>query len=115
MFLIRIGFTYPDFLRAKIIHMQIGEIITTVLFVSAVTAVFIVLAVKQKKSSWEGVLVKKRKHYDSENMTTSYKLVFKTSDGKKKRVQVKSEKFFNEWMEGDKGIKESGEYFPKKG
>lgn len=94
--------------------MQGNELVLTIVFVLLVTGIFSFFASKQKKSSWEGVLIKKRKYQDDENLQTNYKLVFKTLDGKKKRVQLRSEKVFNEWMEGDRAIKKSGEYFPSK-
>ena len=96
------------------IIMETGELILTILFFLAVTGVFTYIGIKKKKDSWEGVLVKKRKHYDDESLQTSYKLVFKTLEGKKKRFQVRSEKVFNQWQEGDKAKKISGEYFPQK-
>jgi hypothetical protein len=94
--------------------MQTSELILTILFFLAVTGIFTYFGIKKKKDSWEGVLIKKRKHYDDESLKTTYKLIFKTIDGKKKRHQVRSEKIFNQWQEGDKAIKISGEYFPKK-
>lgn len=94
--------------------MQANELILTIVFFLFVTGIFTYAGIRQKKDSWEGVLVKKRKSYDDETLKTTYKLIFKTLEGKKKRVQVRSGKIFDQWKEGDKARKVSGEYFPEK-
>ena len=94
--------------------MEANELILTIVFFLAITAFFTFISAKKKKESWEGVLIKKRKHYDDESLQTTYKLIFKTLEGKKKRYQVRTEKAFNQWQEGDKAKKVSGEFFPQK-
>ena len=94
--------------------METNELILTIVFFLAVTGFFTYISAKKKKESWEGVLIRKRKHYDDESLQTTYKLIFKTLEGKKKRYQVRTEKAFNQWQEGDKAKKVSGEFFPQK-
>jgi len=94
--------------------MKANELILTIVFFLIVTGFFTLISIKQKKDSWEGVLVKKKKTYNDESLQTTYRLIFKTIDGKKKKFQIKSEQAFNQWKEGDKAIKKSGEYFPEK-
>jgi len=94
--------------------MEIGELVLTIVVVVGFTAILTFFAQKQKKSSWTGQLIKKRQSYDDETGRTTYKLIFKTDEGKKKRVQMKSKQEFDNWEEGENAIKVSGEYFPKK-
>jgi hypothetical protein len=43
----------------------------------------------------------------------SYRFVFKTTEGKKKRKQV-NRKVYESWDEGDKAKKVKGEHFPQR-
>ncbi|MFC1622233.1 hypothetical protein ACFL13_02555 [Patescibacteria group bacterium] len=63
------------------------------------------------KSSWRGTLEKKNKISDEGGI--SFRLVIKTSEGKRKRISVKKD-LFNSFNEGDRVVKNSGEYDPKK-
>lgn len=90
------------------------ETIITIIFVLFVTAIFTFISFRQKKQAWKGELIKKTKNEDDESGVTYYKLIFKTEEGKKKRVQVTSQKAFDQFNIGDKVEKKSGEYFPTK-
>ena len=94
--------------------MQGNELILTIMVIALVTAFFSYLAYRQKKSSWQGLLVKKRYDEDEESGQTSYTLIFKSDNGKKHRVKLKSKAEFDKWQEGDQAVKESGQYFPHK-
>ena len=69
---------------------------------------------KRKDDEWKGELIKKRYNMGDEDSTPSYVLVFKTDEGKKKRFNTPSEKFWNEWEVGDRAEKRKGEFFPTK-
>jgi hypothetical protein len=94
--------------------MQANELILTIVVVGLVSAIFIYQSHKQKQSSWEGLLFKKRRYEDYESGQTTYTLVFKTDEGKKRRIKIKSKAEFDKWIEGDRAIKTAGEFFPKK-
>jgi len=68
---------------------------------------------KEKDSGWTGELIKKKDYTDEDNENHSYRLIFKTSDGQKKKVTV-SEEVFNKTKVGDKYEKNPGETTPKK-
>jgi hypothetical protein len=94
--------------------MQGNELTLTIITVILVTAFFSFRAYRQKKASWEGTLVKKRRYEDDESGQITYTLIYKAEGGKKHRVKIKSKAEFDSWQEGDKAIKKSGEYFPQK-
>jgi len=94
--------------------MQGNELILTIVVVGLVSAIFIYKSHRQKQSSWKGLLFKKRRYEDYESGQTTYTLVFKTDDGKKRRVKIKSRAEFDKWTEGDKAVKTAGEFFPKR-
>jgi hypothetical protein len=84
--------------------------VTAIIFVAGILIYF---RVKKKNDQWSGVLLKKN-HYPGDMETNeSWKLVFKTDDGKKKRYQVKKQ-VFEQWNEGDKAVKKQGSYMPEK-
>ena len=89
------------------------EWVYSVIAFVVVTLVILFFVQKRKKSSWVGVLHKKK--YSAGDMETSesYALVFKTDDGKKKRFQV-NRVVYDTWEEGDRAEKVASEYMPKK-
>lgn len=90
-----------------------AELLLTIVMVIGVTAIFTYFSWRQKQSSWEGTLVKKRINQGDDDDRTTYQLVFKTNKGTK-RVTILSQEAFDGWNEGDKAIKKAGEYFPVK-
>ena len=92
---------------------NLGELLLTIVVVVGVTAIFTYFSWRQKQSSWEGKLVKKRINRGDEDSRTTYQLVFKTDKGTK-RVTILSKEAFDMWNEGDTAIKKAGEYFPVK-
>ncbi|HOZ03092.1 MAG TPA: hypothetical protein PKX78_01185 [Candidatus Woesebacteria bacterium] len=90
------------------------EVVYTVIFVIGVTAFFSYLSFKQKKSSWEGVVVNKKEDTDDESGVTTYYVYFKTNSGKKKVNLGSSAVEYGKWNIGDKGIKKAGSFFPEK-
>ena len=94
--------------------MKVNELLLTIIFVGGFAAILAYFAHKQKQSTWEGQLIKKRHSYDDESGQTSYKLIFKTAEGKKKRVQIRSKAEYERWIEGDRAVKKAGVYFPEK-
>lgn len=93
---------------------QINEVFLSAGLVLVITIFFSYLAYKQKKDSWQGELIKKKSHTDDESCHTTYKLIFKTNEGKKKTITINSQQEFEKWQLADKAIKKSGEYFPQK-
>ncbi|MFA6814215.1 MAG: hypothetical protein GX943_00320 [Candidatus Pacebacteria bacterium] len=91
-----------------------SELIITIIFVAFITVIFSYLAYRQKKSAWEGVLFKKRFREDDESGQISCVLIYKCTDGKKHKIRIQSKAEFDKWQVGDKAVKKSGEYFPKK-
>jgi len=89
------------------------EWIYSVIAFIVVTAIIIFFVKKRKDEEWEGELIKKR--YTSGDMDTSesYRFVFKTTEGKKKRMSVKKA-MYESWDQGDKAKKIKGEFFPQK-
>jgi len=91
-----------------------NETILTILFVAFITAIFSYLSFRQKKSAWTGILIKKKQSHDDESGTTSYKLIFKTNQGKKKTIRVTSQQAFDQFELNQNYEKKSGDYFPQK-
>jgi hypothetical protein len=89
------------------------EWVYSVIAFVVVTVVIMFFVSKRKKSSWQGVLHKKRFNPGDMESSPSYSLVFKTEDGKKKRFQV-TQHVFNEWTEGDMAEKVAGEFQPRR-
>ena len=94
--------------------MQVNELFLTIVVVVSLIAIFSYKAYRQRKSSWKGVLLKKCYFEDYEDGESTYTLIFRSTNGKKHKVKVKSKAEFDKWTEGDKAIKVTGEYFPKK-
>lgn len=90
------------------------EIVYTVAFVLGVTAFFSYLSYRQRKSSWEGVVVDKKEDGDDESGVTTYYVYFKTNSGKQKVNLGSSSIEYHKWNVGDKGIKKSGVFLPEK-
>lgn len=93
-----------------------NETVLTIVFVGVVTGLVSWHVARQKKSSWKGTLVeKKQKTQDDEDSgpSTSYKLIFRTVEGKKKKCSVHSS-VYNQWNVGDRAEKISGEWLPSK-
>lgn len=82
-----------------------------------VTAILTFISYRQKQSSWEGEVIDKRHEeaYSDENGSSpeKYKVVFKTTAGKKVTVDL-NQKDFDDFKIGDKAEKRKGEYFPRK-
>ena len=91
--------------------MEPRELLSLVVVVAIFISLSVVARKKRLKSSWEGVVEKKRKQYDDGGRT--YKLIIRTKEGKKKHLVV-GKKLFEEFEEGAKIVKLVGEYDPKK-
>ncbi len=91
-----------------------NEVVYTVIFVLGVTVFFSYLSYKQKKSSWEGIVINKKEDTDDESGVTTYYVYFKTNSGKKKVNLGSSAIEYGKWNIGDKGTKKSGSFFPEK-
>ena len=89
------------------------EWIYSVIAVVAVTVIIIFFVNKRKNDEWNGELFKKKFTQGDMETSETYSLIFKTSEGKKKRYQV-TNKVFNEWDEGDKAKKLKGSFMPEK-
>ena len=90
------------------------EWILSVLALVVVTGLIIFFVVKRKNDEWEGELFKKRFVRGDMDTSDSFSLIFKTTEGKKKRYQVNSRRKFEEWDEGDKAKKVKGAFTPEK-
>lgn len=89
------------------------EWIYSVIAVVAVTGIVMVFVNKRKSEEWEGELFKKKLNPGDMDTSETYSLVFKTSEGKKKRYQV-TNKVFGDWNEGDKAKKVKGSFMPER-
>lgn len=93
------------------------ELIYTIIFFLGVTALFIYISYRRKQDAWIGTLKKKKQveSYDEDGYSgkTTYKLIFVTDTGKKKRVSV-DRKTFDSYQEGDRAEKVKGLYYPTK-
>lgn len=92
--------------------MKTEEIVLTVMFVAAVTALFSYLSYRQKQSSWKGELVDKDKRQDEDRPDT-YHLKFRTDSGKTVKMQV-GKAFYDQYAVGDRFEKSRGDYTPRK-
>jgi len=90
------------------------EWILSVLAIAGVTGIIIFFIIKKKNDEWEGELFKKRYMPGGMDTSETFTLIFKTTEGKKKRYQVNSRKKYEEWNEGDKAKKIKGSFFPEK-
>lgn len=90
-----------------------NDTVLTVLVVIAVTALLSFFSYKKKQESWEGELVKKNHREDQESGKSTYQLIFKTTEGGKKKLMV-NQATFDSFDIGTKVKKSSGEYLPKK-
>jgi hypothetical protein len=90
------------------------EYVYSIIAVVVVTGIMIWWVSKKKGEEWEGELFKKRHVPGDMDTTDSYKLIFKTTEGKKKRFSASNSKMFDEWEVGDKAKKVKGEFFPTK-
>lgn len=90
------------------------EWILSVLALVVVTGLIMFFVKKRKDDEWEGELFKKRFVRGDMDTSDSFSLIFKTTEGKKKRYQVNSRRKFEEWDEGDKAKKTKGAFFPER-
>jgi hypothetical protein len=93
--------------------MNTSEYITTAVIVVLVAGYLSFKSKKEKASTWAGELVKKKDFTDEDDENHRYRLIFKTNQGKKKKITV-NEDVYNQARIGDKYTKNSGEYFPQK-
>lgn len=91
-----------------------SEYIYSIILVVIIIVVVLISTKKKKQETWKGTLEKKKENYADEDSTQTYSLIFKTEDGKKKRVNVTSRDIFESWSVGDKAEKKQGEYYPMK-
>jgi len=89
------------------------EWIYSVIAIIIVTGIIMFFVKKTKNDEWEGELFKKRFNSGDMETSESFTLVFKTIEGKKKRIQV-NRKVYENWNEGDKAKKVKGEFHPQK-
>ena len=93
--------------------MKVSEIVMTVVAVGLVTLFFTLLSKRQRDAVWTGKVIKKRYSYDEESGKHKYQLIFRTDEGKKKKMAV-SKQVYEESIEGDRFEKLAGEYVPVK-
>jgi hypothetical protein len=72
---------------------------------------------KTKADVWKGEVVdklhKQREDFDSNQIEHFYTVIFKTDDGRTKKVGCARE-VWDKWKVGDKGEKKKGKIFPEK-
>jgi uncharacterized protein YxeA len=90
------------------------EYIYSIILVVIIIVIGIYTAKKRRDDQWSGVLEKKKQNYSDENSIDTYTLIFRTEEGKKKKVTINSLNDFNNWNIGDKAEKRKGEYFPNR-
>jgi len=89
------------------------ELISTIILVVAVTIFFSLKSKKEKNEAWQGEVIKKQDLSDEDGDNHVFRLVFKTLEGKKKKVRV-GEDLYRQTNIGDKFEKISGDYVPKR-
>jgi hypothetical protein len=93
-----------------------SEIIITIIFVGAVTLLFSWWQRTKMKQEWRGQLVDKKVHTSEDDQgfdQTSYSLIFRTDDGKKKSIKVQKA-LYDMWKVDDRAEKLAGEWWPKR-
>lgn len=92
-----------------------NETLLTIIVVVGFTAILTFFSLKKKNEEWKGYLLdKKESSYRDDNdfVKTTYTLIFKTSEGKKKKMNVDIKTFQN-FIKDKKYKKEKGTYLPK--
>ncbi len=88
-----------------------NETLLTIIFVAGVTIIFTFISLRQKNSAWKGVLTDKKIKTDSDD-NSSYRLIFRTDEGKRVKVSVATKQGFDQFQIGERFEKKTGEYFP---
>lgn len=91
-----------------------NETLLTIIFVGGVTAILSFFTLKKKNESWEGVLENKKlnSYTDDEGFTKeTCTLIFKTTDGKKKKINL-NKQGFDKFEKNKTYIKSKGEFLP---
>lgn len=90
------------------------EYIYSIIIVVVVIIIAVILSKKRMGETWEGTLEKKKKNYGNEDGIDTYTLIFRTTEGKKKRVTINSLTEYEKWEIGEKAEKIKGQYHPTK-
>jgi len=90
------------------------EYIYSIILVLIIVVISAIWTIRKKNDLWEGELTKKNYKSGDEDSSAYYKLIFKTTDGKKKTFTTYDQKYFDSWNIGDMASKKKGEYFPTK-
>jgi len=99
--------------------MKVVVMIVMLLFFVLPVGGFVLLLMKliknTKKDAWEGEVVDKlyneKRDMDSNKLEKYYSVVFKTVDGRQRKMAVTPEDYKN-WKPGDKVKKEKGKMYP---
>lgn len=90
------------------------EYMYSVIVVILLVIFFAWWTVKKRDDQWEGVLEKKKFKAADEDSSAYFHLTFRSNEGKKKKFSTYDQKYWESWNEGDRAIKNKGEFFPTK-
>jgi len=90
------------------------DYIYSIILVVVIIVIVMISTKKKKQEIWKGKLEKKKQNYADENTTETYSLIFRTDEGKRKRVTISSRDIYDSWNVGDMAEKRQGEYYPTK-
>ncbi len=90
------------------------EYIYSIILVVIIIIVVMISTKKKKQEIWKGTLEKKKENYVDEDSTQTYSLIFRTEQGKKKKMIISNRDTYDSWSVGDKVEKKQGEYYPMK-
>lgn len=90
------------------------EYIYSIFLVVVLIIFFSIWSLRKKNEIWEGSLEKKNFSPGDEDSSPSYKLIYRTKEGKKKTFTTYHQNTYDSWNIGDKASKKKGEYFPTK-
>lgn len=91
------------------------DFVYSIILVLVIVVVAAIWISKKQKETWQGVLVKKSYDAGDEDSSSTFRYEFKTDDGKKKKFTSPDQSYYDQWKEGDRAIKNKGDFFPKKG
>ena len=90
------------------------EYVYSIILVVVIVVVVMISTKKKKAEVWKGKLEKKRINHGDEDTMDTYRLIFRTDEGKKTGITISTRDFFNSWEVGDLAEKKQGEFFPTK-
>jgi len=89
------------------------NLISTVVLIGIIVSIVLYKKQKERNASWTGKIVRKQDLTDEDDENHVYRLIFETTDGKKKKITV-SEELYNKAKVGEQYTKASGSDTPKK-